>query len=130
MQEILDNLEAEVIIERVGLHAAVNNELGSEFINPVIILPKGDTYKKVIDARLLNAITDTTKYHFPPLPVQVSIPKINGKIFSITDLTTAYDQVGLTPETQKLVHFVVGNEQYKNLRGSMAFMPYPVSSLV
>ena len=54
-------------------------------------------------------------FHY--FPVQVLIPRINGKIFSITDLTTAYHQVGLTPETQKLVHFVVGNEQYKYLRG-------------
>ena len=75
---------------------AINNELGSEFINPIIILPKGDTYKIVIDARLFNAITDVSKYHFPLLPVQVPIPRINGKMFSASlILTTAYHQVWL-----------------------------------
>ena len=43
IQEILDNLEVHGINERVGLHADINNELGSELINPVIILPKGET---------------------------------------------------------------------------------------
>ena len=76
-----DYYEDDGIIERVVLHAATNNELGSEFINPVVILPKGDTYKIVIFASLLIAITDTTKYHLPLLPVQVLTPKINGKIF-------------------------------------------------
>ena len=57
------------------------------------------------------------KYPFPVLPVQVSKPRIDGSVFSTTDFSTAYQQVTLTPETQKLVHFVVGNAEYKNKRG-------------
>ena len=36
-------------------------EMGSSFINPVIILPKGNLVKLVIDARYLNSITDLSK---------------------------------------------------------------------
>ena len=85
MKQILDDLEQNGIIERVGLNAARNNELGSEFLYPFIILLKGD----------------------------ISIPRINGKIFSTTDLSTLYHEVALTPETQKPVRFAVGKEQYK-----------------
>ena len=85
MKQILDDLEKNGIIERVGLNAARNNELGSEFLYPFIILLKGD----------------------------ISIPRIDGKIFSTTDLSTLYHEVALTPETQKPVHFAVRKEQYK-----------------
>ena len=46
IQQILDDLEHTGIFERVGLNAARNIELGSQFLNPVIFLPKGDTHKK------------------------------------------------------------------------------------
>ena len=93
LQQILDDSETNGIFNRVGLNAAKNNELGSEFINPIKIILKGDVYKMVIDARLLNAKTDVSTNHVALLPVQVLILRINGKIFSTTDLSTAYHQV-------------------------------------
>ena len=114
IQKNLVELETNRNIERLGLDAARNNELGSEFNNPIIIFPKGDTCKFVNDARILSAITDASSYQFPLLPVQVSIPSNNGTKFSTTNLSTAKHQVGLTPETQKFVHFVVRNKQHKN----------------
>ena len=107
-------METNEIFERVGfLDAARNDKLVSEFVNPNIILPKSDTYKIVIDARLFNAKTDISHYDFPLLPVQLLIPTIDGTTFSTTHFSTAFHQVALTPETRKLVHFVVGNEQYE-----------------
>ena len=46
----------------------------------------------------------------------VLIYRINGKFFSTTDLSAAFYQVAPTPETQKLVHFVVEIEQKKYKR--------------
>ena len=40
-------------------------EMGSLFTNPIIILPKGDTVKLVIDARNLNSITDLSNNSLP-----------------------------------------------------------------
>ena len=71
----------------------------------------------IIDPRVFNAKTVVSKYHFALLPVEVFFLRINGKTFSTTDLSFAYHQVPLTPETQKLVRIVVGNEQYKFKRG-------------
>ena len=42
-----------------------DREVGSEFINPIIILPKGNTVKLVIDAQYLNSITDLSRYPWP-----------------------------------------------------------------
>ena len=84
------------------------------------------TQKIFIDARLLKAITDVSKYHFPLLPVQGLIPRIDGTIFSTTDLSTAYHQVASRPETPKLVHFVVENKICKYKRGVYGLKTLPV----
>ena len=104
IQTILDDLETNGIIERVGIDAARNVELGPEFINPFTFLPKYDKYKNVLVARKLNSITDFSKYHFPLKAVQVLIPRIIGIIFSKTEVTPANQQVALLPETQKLMN--------------------------
>ena len=74
------------------------------------------TLKKLMDARFLHAVTEVSKYHFPVLPVHVLISRINGKLSSTTDLSTAYHQVVFTAEMQKQVRFVFGNEKHKNKR--------------
>ena len=85
-------MEKKGISQRVGLDAARNIELGSEFLNPIIFLLKGNRYKIGIDARLLNATNDVSKYHFPLLPIQVLISRNNGVVFSTTNLSNAYHQ--------------------------------------
>ena len=47
-------------LQRAGIIPEMGSdvEMGSLFTNPIIILPKGDTVKLVIDARHLNSITD------------------------------------------------------------------------
>ena len=45
-------------------------------------------------------------------PVQMIMTRINGKYFTASDLSCAYHQVPLSPETQKLTSFVIGGKQY------------------
>ena len=77
-----------------------NDEMGSIFVNPVILMPKNDYVKVVIDARYLNSVTDLTNYYWPLEPVQMIMTRVNGKVFSVSDLSCAYHQVPLIPETQ------------------------------
>ena len=35
-----------------------DDEMGSLFVNPIILMPKNDYVKLVIDARYLNSVTD------------------------------------------------------------------------
>ena len=66
-----------------------------------------------------------SKYRFPSPPVQFPILRINGTTLSITDLSTAHHQVALTPESLKLVHFVVGKKQYKYKQGFFGLEALP-----
>ena len=47
-----------------------DDELGSLFVNLIILLPKADYVKFVIDARYLISITDSTNYSWPLEPVR------------------------------------------------------------
>ena len=88
-----------------------DDELGSLFVNPIILLPEADYVKFVMYARYLNSITDLTNYSWPLEPVQTIMTRINGKYFTTSDLSRAYHQVPLSPETQKLTSFVIRGNQ-------------------
>ena len=80
-------------------------------------MPKSDYVERVIDARFLIAVTDLTNYSWPLEPVQVIKTRVNGKKFSVSDLSCAYHQVSLCPETQKLTSFIIDGRQYTYTRG-------------
>ena len=72
--------------------------MGCLFVNPIILMPKNDYVKLVIDARYLNSVTDITNYSWPFEPVQMIMIRVNCKMFSGSDLSCAYHQVPLSPE--------------------------------
>ena len=91
--------------------------MGSLIVNPIILMPKNDSVKLVIVARYLKTVTDLTSYSWPLEPVQMFITRVNGKVFSVSDLSCAYHQVPLSPETQKLTSFIIGGKHYTYTRG-------------
>ena len=94
-----------------------NTEMGSECINPIIIFPKKNIVKLVIDARYLNSITDLSCYSWRLEPIGLLITKLKGNFFTTSDLCSACNQVPLTEETQQLTSFVIGSKQYTFRRG-------------
>ena len=108
LEKLLGQLKETGIIREMG----DDYELGSLFVNPIILLSKADYVKLVIDARYLNSITDLTNYSWPLEPVQMIVTRINGKYFTASDLSCAYHQVPLSEETQKLTSFIVSGKQY------------------
>ena len=103
-----------------------DDEMGSLFVNPIILMPKNDYVKLVIDARYLNSITDLTNYSWPLEPVQMIMTKMNEKFFSVSDLSCAYHQVPLSNETQKLTNFIIGGRQYSFTRGFYGLCGLPI----
>ena len=97
LEKLLTQLKDANIIREMG----DDDEMGSLFVNPIILRPKNDYVKLVIDARYLNSVTDLTTYSWPFEPVQMNMTRVNGKVFSVSDLSCAYHQVPLSPETQK-----------------------------
>ena len=89
-----------------------DDEMGSLFVNPIIQMPKNDYVKLVIDARYPYSRTDLTNYSWPLEPWRMILTRVNGKVFSVSDLSCAYHQVPLSPETQKQTSFIIGGKQY------------------
>ena len=102
-----------------------DDEMGSLFVNPNILMPKNDNVKLVIDARYLNSVTDLAKNSWLLEPVQMIMTIVNGKIFSVCDLSRAYHQVPLSPKTQKLTSFIIGGRQYTYIRGFYGLFGLP-----
>ena len=107
LEKLLTQLKNADIIRKRGN----DKEMGSFFVNPIILMPKNDYVKLVIDARYLNSVTDLTHYSWPLEPVQMIMTPVNGKFFSVSDLSCAYHQVNFSLETQKLTSFIIGGEQ-------------------
>ena len=62
------------ILEQYEIISPVNKEeqlKGNIFINPVIILAKGESLKIVLDARYLNSLIDESKCNWLIEPIQV-----------------------------------------------------------
>ena len=112
-EKLLTQLKDADIIREMG----DDDEMGSLFVNPIILMPKNDYVKLAIDARYLNSVTDLTNYSWPLEPVQMIRTKVNGKFFSVSDLSCAYHQVPFSSETQKLTNFIIGGRQYTFTRG-------------
>ena len=91
----------------------------------VIILPKKDFVKLVIDARYLNSITDTSTSSWPLEPLNVLMTRITGTLFTSSDLSSAYNQVPLTEDEQKVTSFIVGGRQYTYQVGFYGLKPLP-----
>ena len=113
LEKILTLLKDADIIREMG----DDDEMGSLFVNPIILMPKNDYVKLVIDARHLNSVTDLTNYSWPLEPVQMIMTRVNGKFFSVSDLSCAYHQVPLSFGTRKLTSFIIGGRQYTFIRG-------------
>ena len=104
------------ILEEYEIISPVNKELqpkGNTFINPVIILAKGESLKIVLDARYLNSLIDESKCNWPIEPIQVILTKIHGKFFRTADMNSAYNQMPLDEQSRRLTQFVIGNQQYE-----------------
>ena len=88
-------------------------------------MPKSDYVKLVMGDRFLNSVTDLTNYSWPLEPVQLIITRVNGKFFSVSDLSCAYHQVPLSPETQMLTSFIIGGSKYTYTRGFCGLQGLP-----
>ena len=118
LELLLGQLQDSGIIREMG----DDDELGSLLVNPIILLPKADYVKLVIDARYLNSISDPTNYSWPLEPVQMIMTRINGKYFTASDLSCAYHQVPLSPETQKMTSSVIVGKNTPIKLDSMDFL--------
>ena len=112
-EKLLTQVKDADIIRELG----DDDEMGSLFVNPIILMPKIDYVKLVIDARYFNSVTDLTNYSWLLETVQMILTRVNRNFFSVRDLSFAYHEVPLSPETEKLTSLIIGGRQYTYIRG-------------
>ena len=105
---------------------------GKTFINPVLIFKKGQSLKKVLDARQLNTMIGETKCSWPVEPIQIILTHIQGPIFSIADMNRAYNQMPTDKPAQRLTNVVIAGQQYcfKRLFYGISIGPAACSSFM
>ena len=125
LRDKLDKLMDELIQAGIIRELKEKDDMNSWFVNPVIILPKKDYVKLVLDASYLKSITDTSNCSWPLEPLQVLMTRINGSYFTSSDLSCAYHQVPLTDEAQISTSFIVDGRQYTYQVGFYGLKPLP-----
>ena len=61
LEKLLTQMKDADIIREMG----DNDEMGSLFVNPIVLMPKNDYVKLLIDATYLYSVTDLTNYSWP-----------------------------------------------------------------
>ena len=98
------------ILERVEENVPTN------WVSPVIAVPKGEDIRMVVDMRQANKAIKRTHYPVPTL--DEILEEFNGcKIFSKVDLNQGYHQLELNPESRNITTFIThtGLFRYKRL---------------
>ena len=70
------------IIRQIGSAPTDKSIFATTFLNPLIIVPEGDTIEVVRDARYLNSNTDQDFESRPFVPIAPQLARANGKFKS------------------------------------------------
>ena len=114
---LLKELEKYNIIKQIGSSPQDKPVYGTTYLNPLIIIPKGDTIKCVLDARHLNSNTEQSDESWPIEPLAPQLARANKKYKSAIDFMYAYAHTPLDEDTIKLTNFSSGDKLFAFIRG-------------
>ena len=99
LNALLKELEKYNIIKQIGSSPQDKPVYGTTYLNPLIIITKGDTIKCVLDARHLNSNTEQSVESWPIEPLAPQLARANKKYKSAIDLMYAYAHTPLDGDT-------------------------------
>ena len=114
---LLKELQKYNIIKQIGSSPQDKPVYGTTSLNPLIIIPKGDTIKCVLDARHLNSNTEQSDESWPIEPLAPQLARANKKYKSAIDLMYAYAHTPLDEDTIKFTSFSSGDKLFAFIRG-------------
>ena len=114
---LLKELEKYNIIKQIGSSPQDKPVYGTTYLNPLIIIPKGDTIKCVLDARHLNSNTEQSDESWPVELLAPQLARAYKKYKSAIDLMYAYAHTPLDEDTIKLTSFSSGDKLFAFIRG-------------
>ena len=117
LDELLLELEKYNIIKQIGSTPDEKHAIGTTFLNPLIIIPRGDAIKVVLYARHLNSNTNQELESWPIETLAPQLARANKKYKSTIDILYTYAHTPLDEETIKLTGFSPGDKLYAFIRG-------------
>ena len=117
LNTLLKELEKYNIIKQIGSSPQDKPVHGTTFLNPLIIIPKGDTIKCVLDARHLYSNAEQSDESWPIEPHAPQLARANKKYKCAIDLMYPYAQTPLDEDTIKLTSFSSGDKLFAFIRG-------------
>ena len=115
LNNLLIELEKHNIIKQIGSSPQDKPVYGTTYLNPLIIIPKADTIKCVLDARHPNSNTEQSNESWPIEPLAPQLAPANKKYKSAIDLMYAYAPPD--EDTIKLTSFSSGDKLFAFIRG-------------
>ena len=100
---LLKELEKYNIIKQIGSSPQEKPVYGTTYLNPLIIIPKGESIKCVLGARHLNSNTEQSDESWPIEPLAPQLARANKKYKSAIDLMYAYAHTPLDKDTKNLL---------------------------
>ena len=79
LNKLLKEFEKYNILKQIGSTPDNKHTIGTTFLNPLIIIPKGDEIKLVLDARHLNSNTNQELESWPIEPLAIQLARANKK---------------------------------------------------
>ena len=116
LNNLLKELEKHNIIKQIGSSPQDKPVYGTTYLN-LIIIPKGDTIKCVLDARHLNSNIEQSDESWLIEPLAPHLARANKKYKSAIDLMYAYAHSPLDEDTIKLTSFSSGDKLFAFIRG-------------
>ena len=110
-------LEKYNIFKQIGSSHQDKPVYGTTYLNPLIIVPKGDTIKCILDARHLNSNTEQFDEFWLIEPLAPQLARANKNYKSAIDLMYAYAHTPLDEDTIKLTSFSSGDKLFAFIRG-------------
>ena len=112
LEKLLKELEKHNIIKPIGSSPQDKPVYGTTYLNPLIIKPKGDSIKCVLDARHLNSNTEHSDESWPIEPLAPQLARANKKYKCAIDLMYAYAHSPFNEETINLTSFSSGDKLF------------------
>ena len=113
----LREIEKHNILKQISFTPQDKSVIDTSYLNPLIIIPKGDSIKCVLDARHLNSNTEQYEESWPIESLAPQLARANKKCKCAIDLMYAYAHTSLDEETIKLTSFSSGDIFFAFIRG-------------
>ena len=116
LNTLLKDLEKHNIIKQIGSSPHDKHVYGTTYLNPLIIIPKGDSINCVLDARHLNSNTEQSDESWPIELLAPELARANKKYKSAIDPMYAYAHTPLDEEAIKLTKLSSGDKLFAFIR--------------